>query len=150
MTQRKLRVFLDTSVLIAAVLSPGGGSRKLFKLSEAGMLRLMVGPNVLRECDDVVRQKNFLSSPELAQMLASSRVETSLAPTNRQIKTARSYVAYAPDAYVLAEAILAKPDWFVTHDKEHFLKQRSKITLPFEIGTPGDLLQRLKDDFTVL
>jgi len=38
----------------------------------------------------------------------------------------------------------------VTHDKEHFLKQREKITLSFEIGSPGDLIQKVKDDFTLL
>ena len=143
-------MFLDTSVVFAAVLSPDGGSRKLFKLGEIGMLQLVIGPNVLRECEEVVREKKPSSSPILAQLLASSGVETSPAPTGRQIRTAKSYVYYSPDAYVLAEAIQARPDWFVTHDKEHFLKQRGKIALPFEIGTPGDLIQRLKDDFTSL
>jgi len=150
MTQKRLRVFLDTSVVIAAVLSPSGGFRKLFRLAEAGALRLVVGPIVLRECEDVVRSKAPSTAPQLAQLLANARVETSSAPSTRQIKTAKSYVRYSPDAYVLAESIQAQPDWFVTHDKEHFLKQRGKITLSFEIGTPGDLIQRLKEDFTQL
>jgi predicted nucleic acid-binding protein len=143
-------VFLDTSVVFAAVLSPDGGSRKLFQLAEAGVLRLVVGPIVLRECDEVVRTKKPSSAPQLAQLLAVSRTESSSTPTARQIKAAKQYVQYAPDAHVLAEAIQAAPDWFVTHDKAHFLKQRGKFTLPFEIGTPGDLIQKLKDDFTML
>jgi hypothetical protein len=49
-----------------------------------------------------------------------------------------------------AEAIHIKPDWFVTHDKEHFLKSRVKFNVPFEIGTPGDFLQKLKEDFSLL
>jgi predicted nucleic acid-binding protein len=150
MTQKRLRVFLDTSVVFAAVLSPSGGSRKLFRLAEIGVLRLLVGPIVLRECEEVVRLKKPSSAPELAQLLAISRTETSPAPSARQIKTAKSLVHYKPDAYVLAEAIQAQPDWFVTHDKEHFLNQRPRITLPFEIGTPGDLIQRFKDNFTLL
>jgi hypothetical protein len=56
-------------------------------------------------------------------------------------------VAYPPDARVLAEAICAEPDWFVTHDKEHFFKAKKGINLSFEIGTPGDPLQKFKDDF---
>ena len=76
--------------------------------------------------------------------------ETSAPASKRQIKMALSYVRYAPDAHVLAEAIHVKPDWFVTHDKEHFLKSLSTIKLPFEIGTPGDLLQRFKEDYTLL
>ena len=50
---------------------------------------------------------------------------------------------------MLAEAIRAKPDWFITHDKEHFLKGRGKFDLLFEMGTPGDLIQRFKDEFTL-
>jgi predicted nucleic acid-binding protein len=148
MAAKNPRVFLDTSVLFAAVLSPTGGVRKLFLLAEAGLLRLVVGPTVLKECDEVIRRKAQGSAPLLAQLLAAAQAETSA--SQRHITTARSMVSYVPDAQVLAEALRAKPDWFVTHDKEHFLKSRSKIKLPFEIGTPGDLLQRFKDDFSLL
>ncbi len=150
MTPKSLRIFLDTSVIIAAVYSQTGGARKLFQLAEVGVLRLVVGPIVLKECDEVVRLKVPGSAPRLAQLLAASQTETCSPPSKRQVKEAQEYVQYAPDAYVLAEAICAEPDWFVTHDKEHFLKSRGRINLPFEIGTPGDLIQRLKDDFTLL
>jgi predicted nucleic acid-binding protein len=148
MTPKNLRVFLDTSVVFAAVLSPIGGSRQLFLLGEVGTLALIVGPTVLQECEQVVRRKVPTSLPLLAQLLEAASTETAEAPNRRQIAIAKSYVRYGPDARVLAEAIHAKPDWFLTHDKEHFLRSRGKIGLPFEIGTPGDLLQRIKDNFT--
>ena len=147
MTPKKPRIFLDTSVIFAAVLSPTGGARKLFLLGESGLMQLVVGPTVLRECQEVVQRKSPASLPTLAQLMASASLETSQAPTKKQIDTAEAYVQYVPDTRVLAEAILAKPDWFVTHDKEHFIKHRSKINLPFEIGTPGDVLQWFKDDY---
>jgi predicted nucleic acid-binding protein len=147
MTRKKLKIFLDPSVLFSAVLSQTGGARKLFHLAEAGLLQLIVGPTVLREADEVVRRKAPTSLPLLAQLLEAGQVETSSAPTSKQIESARSLVAYIPDARVLAEAIRAEVDWFVTHDKEHFLKSKKGITLSFEIGTPGDLLQRFKNDF---
>ncbi len=150
MTPKNPKVFLDTSVVFAAVLSPTGGARKLFLLAEAGVLRLVVGPTVLAECDEVVRRKAPHSLPILAQLLAAANVETSASPTRSQIKTAESLVRYAPDARVLAEAIRAEPEWFVTHDKEHFLKARDTFYLAFEIGTPGDLIQKFKDDPTLL
>jgi len=149
MALKNRKVFLDTSVIFAAVLSPTGGARKLFQLGEAGMLKLVIGPNVLRECDEVVRRKMPSSLPALAQLLALGRVETSIAPTKRHIVLARSMVEYKPDALVLAEAISARPDWFVTHDTEHFLKERKVSDLTFSVGTPGDLIQALKDDFTL-
>lgn len=148
MTPKNPRIFLDTSVVFAAVLSPTGGARKLFLLGEVGLMQLVVGPTVLWECQEVVQRKALASMPTLAQLLASAALETSSAPAKRQISVAAAYVQYAPDARVLAEAMLAKPDWFVTHDKEHFLKHRGRIDLPFEIGTPGDVLQRFKDDYS--
>lgn len=139
---------MDTSAVFAAVLSPSGGARKLFLLGEAGMLHLVVGPAVLQECQEVVERKVPNSLPTLAQLLSSASLEISSEPTKKQISAAKEHIQYAPDARVLAEAMIAKPDWFVTHDKEHFLKHRSKLKPPFEIGTPGDVLQWLKDNFT--
>ena len=73
-------------MLFAAVLSPTGGARKLFLLGEAELLELMVGPNVLREADEVVRRKAPASLPLLAQLLEIGKVQTVAAPTSKQIE----------------------------------------------------------------
>jgi predicted nucleic acid-binding protein len=64
------------------------------------------------------------------------------------IELASAVVIYKPDAYALAEAIAAGPDWFITHDKPHFLSVAPDSNLAFRIGTPGDLIQSLEDEFT--
>jgi predicted nucleic acid-binding protein len=147
MRPKSPKVFLDTSVIIAAVLSPTGGARALFYLGEAGLLRLAVGPHVLREAEDVVRRKVPGSLPLLAQLLDAGNVFTTLEPTKQQVETARRFVQYLPDAYVLGEAIQAQPEWFITHDQEHFLGRQPDTGLQFRIGTPGDLLQEIQDNF---
>jgi predicted nucleic acid-binding protein len=148
MTNRIHRIFLDTSVIFAAILSETGGARKLFKLGEAGVLQLIVGSNVLRECEDVIRRKVLASLPKLAYLLELGTVEITIQPIDAFIELANAIVAYKPDAYVLAEAISAKPDWFITHDKAHFLSANLDSSLEFRIGTPGDLIQSLEDQFT--
>ena len=147
MTLKNLKVFLDTSVIFAAVLSSTGGARKLFHLGEVGLLHLFVGPAVLQEADEVVRRKVPASLPVLAQLLSRGQVATSPPATEQQVALARTCVQYRPDAAVLAEAIQSNPDWFVTHDKEHFLQMQTEANLHFRIGTPGDLLQSITDDF---
>ena len=146
--KRSHRIFLDTSVIFSAVLSDTGGARKLFRLGEAGVIQLVVGPNVLRECEEVVRCKVPASLPTLAYLLELGLVEMRSQPLDDFIEQAQAIVAYQPDAYVLAEAMGAEPDWFVTHDKEHFLKIRQDARLKFQVGTPGDLIQHLEDEFT--
>ena len=143
------KIFLDTSVIIAAVLSRTGGARELFYLGEAGILHLCVGENVLRECEAVIRRKIPSSLPTLARLLETGLVETSPAPDEKLIDLARSIVDYEPDAYVLAEAIEAEPDWFIAHDKRHYLREAGVYKLYFQVGTPGDLLQSFRDDLTV-
>ena len=73
--KRSRRIFLDTSVIFAAVLSETGGARKLFRLGEVGVLQLIVGSNVLRECEQVVRRKAPASLPTLAYLLELGKVE---------------------------------------------------------------------------
>jgi predicted nucleic acid-binding protein len=146
--KRSHRIFLDTSVIFAAVLSESGGARVLFRLGEAGMLQLIVGSNVLRECEQVVRRKAPESLPTLAYLLELGMVEISTRSPNAFIERAKAVVAYGPDAYVLAEAMAAEPDWFVTHDKAHFLKPDLSSSLTIRIGTPGDLIKALEDEIT--
>src|SRR5260221_5876337 len=114
MTPKNPRIFLDTSVIFAAVLAPTGGARKLLLLGDARLIQLVVGPTVIRECQEVVQRQAPASRPILAHLLVSASLEISEAPTKKQISAAEVHVQYVPDARVLAEAMLAKPDWFVT------------------------------------
>ena len=148
MLNRIHRIFLDTSLIFAAVLSETGGARKLFRLGEAGVIQLIVGSNVLRECEEVVRRKAPASLPTLAYLLELGMVEIATQSPDDFIEQAKDFVAYEPDAYVLAEAIAAEPDWFITHDKAHFLNVNLGSSLTIRIGTPGDLIHALEDEFT--
>ncbi len=83
------RVFLDTSVLFAAVLSETGGARLVLSLGEAGVIRVWIGPRVLREADGVVERKAPESKVRFALLLDRARVG----------------VAPEPDAQALAQAM---------------------------------------------
>jgi len=146
--ERGHRIFLDTSVIFAAVLSEMGGARVLFSLGEAGVLQLIVGSNELRECEQVVRRKAPASLPILAHLLELGMVEIATRPPDEFIKEARTIVAFEPDACVLAEAMVAEPDWFITHDKAHFLNTDLGSSLIICIGTARDLIQALENEFT--
>ena len=145
MTRKSPEIFLDTSVIIAAVMSPSGGARLLFHLAHAGTVKLLVGSGVLQEAEEVMRRK----APELlgllAQLLDEAGVEISKPPSISQQKKAQSMLSYTPDATVLAQAISANPDWLVSHDKEHFVGNPELDDLPFKIGTPGDVIAWLRE-----
>ena len=74
-------------------------------------------------------------------------VEIAAQSPDAYIEQAKVIVAYESDAYILAEAMDAEPDWFITHDKAHFLSTNPDSSLAFRIGTPGDLILSLEDEF---
>jgi len=144
MTRKIPEIFLDTSVIIAAVMSPTGGARLLFHLAQAGTVKLLVGKGVLEEAEEVMRRKAPKLLGLLAQLLDEAEIEISKPPTNAQQKEAQLLLSYSPDASVLAQAISANPDWLVSHDKEHFVGNPALDELPFKIGTPGDVIAWLR------
>ena len=138
------RVFLDTSVLFAAVLSETGGARLVLSLGEAGVIRVWIGPRVLREADGVVERKAPESKVRFALLLDRARVGVAPEPDAQALAQAMGVTGHAPDARVLAEALSAGVDYFVALDREHFVGNPRAGELPFAVGTPGDFLAWLR------
>lgn len=96
MTRKIPEIFLDTSVIIAAVMSPTGGARLLFYLAQAGTVKLLVGSGVLGEAEEVMRCKPPESLGLLAQLLDEAGIEISKPPTAAQKKKAQTLLSYSP------------------------------------------------------
>jgi len=134
------RIFLDTSVLFAAVLSETGGSRLILKLGEASAVRLVVGPRVLHEADGVLERKAPQHRGLFALLLDRANVIVGPAPDAACLEQARDLIDYLPDAHVLAEAIAARSDYLVSLDRKHLVGNPRAVVLSFPIGSPGDFL----------
>ena len=134
------KVFLDASALFAAVVSESGGARMILKLGEAGAVSLWVGAIALGEADAALARKSPGSKARFALLLHQANVQVGQAATPDALSLAGSVVDYAPDAQVLAEALAAGADYFVTLDKRHLLGNPRAGRLPFPVGTPGDFL----------
>ena len=144
----KACAFLDTSVLFAAVLSATGGARLILKLGEAGAVRLWIGPQVLREADNVLTRKAPESKAPFALLLERAKVSIGPEPDPTMLAQAKEVIAYAPDARILAEALAAEVDYLVTLDRQHFVGNPRVKALPFPVGTPGDFLAWLRGQMT--
>lgn len=138
------KVFLDTSVIFAAVFSSEGGARRVLWLGEIGLIHLWIGRQVLKECESVIQRKAAPSLPYLALLLDAAKVRIGSEAGKVALEHARRVMSYLPDALVLAEVIEAQPDWFLIHDRQHFLSVSTGV-LSFRIGTPGDFLAWFKE-----
>jgi predicted nucleic acid-binding protein len=135
------QVFLDTSVLFAAVWSESGGSRLILKLGEAGAVSLWVGPGILREAEAVLKRKSPESRPHMALLLDRARVQVGPEAGTEALAQAQSAVDYLPDAQVLAEALDLNVVYFVSLDREHLVGNPGTKDLPLAMGTPGEFLE---------
>jgi predicted nucleic acid-binding protein len=144
----KTRVFLDTSVLFAAVWSESGGSRLILKLGEAGAVSLWVGPCVLQEAEAVLKRKSDASRPLMALLLDRAQVQVGPEAGKEALAQALSAVDYLPDAQVLAEALEIGVEYFISLDQKHLVGNPRTESLPVMVGTPGDFLDWYRQRLT--
>ena len=138
---RKPSVFLDASVLFAAVFSPTGAARVILRLAESDIIELVASSQVLAEVEGALRQKAPEVLGYLALLLDRAHCHIVANPTLDQVNTWQPVVSHLPDAAVLAAALNAQADYLVTLDRRHFLRNPALMdSPPLPIGAPGDFL----------
>ena len=144
-TQR-IKVFIDTNVLIAGVHSVTGASATVLDLCEARVLQMVVSRQVLVEAD-----RNFAAKfPQLIgrfrqfmHNLAPLMVED---PTPESMEKAATLVD-RKDAPILAAAQNANVDFLITLDKRHFLNPKTRQKVMLKGVSPIEFLQSFEKLF---
>jgi len=137
-----LVVFLDASCLVAAVLSPTGGSFRLLQESSKRKIHLATNRYTFEEVHEVLGRKYPQHLSRLEQILAWSRIKIQQDPSAKQV------AQYLPiidpeDAPILAGAVRAKAQFLVTLDRNDFMVASiSHANLPLVITTPRDFFQQ--------
>lgn len=136
--KRKISVFLDSSVFVAAVLSSTGGSFRILKEASDNKIKVLTSLYVQEELNRVLKDKYPQSQDRFSQLIKFAQV--SIKP-NPQAKQVQKYfdIIHPEDAPILAAAIRDRVDFLITLDKKHFLN--IKKSLPISITTPKDFLQ---------
>ena len=140
----KPKVFLDSSVLIAALLSSRGGSFHILTQMRDGF-SFHVSEYVFAEVGEVLKTK-FAAEPHLQKnlflLLGLANVSTTPNPSKLDVRRAAKLIS-KNDAPILASAV-AHCDYLLTLDKEFFkpsiLADANKRGL--SILTPGSFIQQ--------
>ena len=140
----KARVYFDASIIIAALLSPTGGSSLLFQYIQLGKI---IGVTSQTAIDEVLAEdkpkKIKKSKEEIEQFIAQSGLVVRENITIQEIAPYKDFVD-VDDAHLIAGAKLTKCSHLVTLDKKHLL--RSDIQqrfLPLKIVSPKELLEEI-------
>ena len=135
----RVRAFLDTSALFAAVWSDQGGARVILKLGEAGAVTLLLSPQVIKEAEGALKRKAPEALPLLAILLDRSGATVAGTAPHKLAAALFSVTGHPGDAQVVADALQAKADYLITLDREHLLgNARLAAAIQLPIGTPGD------------
>ena len=143
---QKIKVFIDTNVLIAGVNSVTGASATILDLCEARVLQMVVSRQVLIEAD-----RNFAAKfPQLVgrfrqfmHNLAPLMVED---PTPESMEKAATIID-RKDAPILAAAQNANVDFLITLDKRHFLNPKTRQKVMLKVVSPVEFLQSFEKLF---
>lgn len=139
-----MRVFLDASVLIAALLSPTGGSSLLLKYVTAGKITGIISQTVIEE---ILEEDKFTkikkTKIEIEQFIAQNGLIVRKPITVEEIKPYQDLIDIE-DAHLVAGANLTKCQYLVSLDKKHVLRPDvQKKFLPLKIVSPGQLLEEI-------
>lgn len=142
---RKMRLFLDSSVLFSAVWSVVGGSAKIISWASEKKIEAVVSKNVVAEVERNVGDKLPEAYwPRFENML--SFLEIDRTTTNKDDVAKATAVIIAKDAVILVDAKRCKSDVLVTLDKRDMLQPKvHKFMHPVKVMTPKEVIETLKE-----
>ncbi|MFT9494593.1 MULTISPECIES: putative toxin-antitoxin system toxin component, PIN family [Bacillota] len=135
----KLRVFIDTNVLISAVISETSPCRNLIRNLIQNHVLILCSYS-LTEVSRVLKNKFPGKMTHWDYMLTNMEFELSYTPEDLSMFDA-PYIRDPEDLPILISAIIAEPDVFVTGDKDFHTKEIKDYLVVY---TPADFLR----DFT--
>jgi predicted nucleic acid-binding protein len=144
---KKINIFLDSSALIAGIISETGAAHVLLQLGETEDVVLVISEVVVNETNRSVARKSPENLDDVQMEIARARIQIIPDPPDEEIQ-ANLYLMDDPnDVPILLAAMIAKVDYLATHDRKHFLDnpkvaERSGI----KIGTPGDVLAWIREN----
>ena len=138
---KKSRIFVDASVFVAAVMSPTGGSFRIFQEADRFGMLLVVTPYVLAEVETVIGIKRPDLIKHFRSFLSVFPIRVLKNPGERHVNRYLHIIAQK-DAPIIAGTVKARADALITLDRKDFINNPSVRDLKFEIMTPGDFIKK--------
>lgn len=137
-----MKVFLDSSVIIAALLSAEGGSAQIIEFCEANVLQGYISMDVKRECEEVIKRKFPEAERSFKKLIKIGRLKIVKRIKPKLLRNAKNWMEYLKDSKILAAAKQAEVNYLLTLDIKHFIKDpHVSEKANIKILTPGDFLK---------
>lgn len=137
----EINLFLDSSALIAGIVSAKGAARALLLLAEAGQIAVTISEQVLAETERAIARKVPLALSDLRQAILTSQAQIVRDPSPEEVKAHPDLISHPADTPIVLAAMQAKVDYLVTLNRKHFIDDLEVARKSgLKIGTPGDAL----------
>lgn len=139
-----IKVFFDASIIIAALLSPKGGSAKLYQYSQEKKILAISSKTVINEVLANLHKLKKISRKDVEDFILQKGIIIRKKITKNEVIPFLGIIE-EKDAHVLAGAILTKCDYLATLDKKHFLKEEVKRKVEnIRLITPKELILKIR------
>ncbi|MBI2009569.1 MAG: PIN domain-containing protein [Candidatus Chisholmbacteria bacterium] len=135
----QVKVFLDSDVLVSALLSKTGAS---FKILQNSKITKIISKTIKKEIIDVATRSNInLPSKDIFQSL---KIITLKLEKPRLSQRYFPYVLDQEDSHVLAGAHKTKVKFLLTHNLKHYQVAKIRNDFGVSVMKPGLFLQYLR------
>lgn len=141
MRENKLKVVLDSSVLIAGIFSSTGASSQIIKACAGGLIDNYISPEIISEVSRNVFKKGSRDSAEMFLTLMNSDVFSVVnIPPQSDIERALQHIV-SKDTPILAICFKLPIDYFVTLDQKDFGGLMNDSPFHFEVVAPEKVIK---------
>lgn len=143
---KKFNFFMDSSALIAGIISETGAAHVLLQLSEGGDIAITINEFVLAECERSIARKAPRILPLLQLAIITANLRILPDPDPAEVQANLYLISDSQDVPILLSALQSKADFLATHNRKHFIDDPQVAEKTgLRIGTPGDALEWLRE-----
>jgi predicted nucleic acid-binding protein len=144
-----IKIFLDSSALMAGIISNSGASRALLLLGEDEKLLLFVSEQVIVEIERNIARKIPEALPFAREMIRHAKIQIVRDPSKEEVISHLDWISHQADVPVLIAAVRAKAGFLATLNVKHFIDDPDVARMSgMLIGTPGDALLWVRKQLT--
>jgi len=136
----KIKVFLDTDVVISSLLSKTGASHEVINSSK---IEKFISKQVKKEVLEVSKRYN-ISTQEIEFVFKNTGLISLKISKKSLINDYGEYVSDEQDTHVVFGALKAKVKFLLTHNTKHYNIEKIRKDLDLQILKPGNFLQYLR------
>jgi predicted nucleic acid-binding protein len=144
-TSRASRTFIDSSILIAAAISPTGDGRALLLAAIHAQVPLFWSDLVVTETERNLAKKAPAAIPAYQILRDTLPITIVNPPLGLVLDVAR--VIAPKDAPIVAAALHSRADYLVTLDRKHLLSQADTVHATYSLALvpPIAVLQQIRN-----